>query len=152
VLWAYTYGYNFGNTKVSDTRMWEVMKNWPAGYQLLPDYPSIQDDATGKFWTMDQLLAGQFYSEQEYQHTTGWRDGRVATYSPEPGLRMQRSQKMHLRFTKVFWGFGEEVSVGQILYGRRYRTAHGPVFHCEVGQSSGFNLPYLNSQSKKYER
>ncbi len=86
VLWAYTYGYNFGNSKVGDTRMWEVMKNWPAGYQLLPDYPSVQDDETGKFWTMDQLLAGQFYSQQEYQHTLDSATGRGATYLPHAGL------------------------------------------------------------------
>lgn len=86
VLWAYTYGYNFGNSKVGNTRMWEVMKNWPAGYQLLPDYPSIQDSETGKFWTMEDLFAGKFYSEQEYQHTLDSATGREATYHPKAGL------------------------------------------------------------------
>ncbi len=86
VYWAYTYGYNFGNVKISDSRMWEAMKNWPAGYQLLPDYPAIQDEATGKFWTMEEQLATTFYSEQEYQHTIDSATGRNATYSPSAGL------------------------------------------------------------------
>lgn len=104
VLWAYTYGYNFGNSKVGDTRMWEVMKNWPAGYQLLPDYPSVQDDETGKFWTMDQLLAGQFYSQQEYQHVLDASTGRESKYLPHAGLPNAAFAKDALAFHQSVLG------------------------------------------------
>lgn len=67
VFWAYTYGYNFGNSKVDDTTMWEIMKNWPAGYQLLPDYGAVQDE-NGKFWTTEEMYGPNFISQQEYTH------------------------------------------------------------------------------------
>lgn len=88
VYYAYTEGYNFGNPKVSPTRMWEVMKNWPAGYQLLPDYPAVQDDETGKFWTIeDMYVNGGFYSSQEYSHAQGgWTGHGVEKYLPKSGL------------------------------------------------------------------
>jgi len=67
VFWAYTYGYNFGNSKVSDTTMWEIMKNWPAGYQLLPDYGAVQAE-DGVFWSTDKMYGEDFVSKQEYDH------------------------------------------------------------------------------------
>ncbi|MEK7628009.1 MAG: alpha/beta fold hydrolase [Patescibacteria group bacterium] len=99
VYWAYTYGYNFGNPKVGITRMWEVMKNWPAGYQLLPDYPTVQDES-GKFWTLDQMYSGgTFYSEQEYSHKI---DGAMQRkdYLMTSGLPNTRFAKDAVEFHK----------------------------------------------------
>jgi len=144
VLWAYTYGYNFGNKKVSDTRMWEAMKNWPAGYQLLPDYPSIQDDATGKFWTMDQLFAGQFYSEQEYQHVIAASTGRGSTYSPHAGLPNASFAKDALDFHKNVLGD----SVKKYPWVKYYMVAGTgqdtvQYFSGKLVSRPGFNLPIL---------
>jgi pimeloyl-ACP methyl ester carboxylesterase len=144
VLWAYTYGYNFGNTKVSDTRMWEVMKNWPAGYQLLPDYPSIQDGASGKFWTMDQLLAGNFYSQQEYQHTIDSATGREATYSPRSGLPNVAFAKDALSFHQSVLGD----SVKKYPWVKYYMVAGTgqdtvQYFTADLVQRPGFSLPIL---------
>jgi pimeloyl-ACP methyl ester carboxylesterase len=98
VYWAYTEGYNFGNPKIGINRMWEVMKNWPAGYQLLPDYPAVQDES-GKFWTLKQMYAiPDFYSEQEYQHTLDSATGRNATYHPTAGLPNHRLAEDQLAF------------------------------------------------------
>ncbi len=68
VIWSYTEGYNFGNKKVSNAKMWEIMKNWPAGYQLLPDWTAIRDKKTGRIWSTDEMYGDGFISDQEYQH------------------------------------------------------------------------------------
>lgn len=69
VYWAYTYGYNFGNIKVSNGKMWEIMANWPAGYQLLPDYPFVKDAKTGETWSLEKsYLSKDFITYQEYQY------------------------------------------------------------------------------------
>jgi pimeloyl-ACP methyl ester carboxylesterase len=68
VFVAYTEGYNFGNKKVSARKMWEIMKNWQAGYQLLPDWQSVRDKETGRVWTLDEMYGDGFISSQEYAH------------------------------------------------------------------------------------
>jgi len=88
VLWAYTYGYNFANTKVSDTRMWEVMRIGRRAISFCPTtrrYRMMPRGSSGP-WTS---FCGTVYSEQEYQHTLDGAMGRVATYSPRPGFRMR---------------------------------------------------------------
>ncbi len=102
VLWAYTYGYNFGNSKISDSRMWEAMKNWPAGYQLLPDYPAVQDAETGKFWTMEQQLDTNYYSVQEFQHALD--AGNENPYTPSAGLPNPAFARDALNFHKNVLG------------------------------------------------
>ena len=99
---AYTEGYNFGNPKVSSSRMWEVMKNWPAGYQLLPDYPAVQDDETGKFWTLeDMYVNGGFFSSQEYNHAVGgWMGHGEQKYLPKSGLPNAQFAKDTIAFHK----------------------------------------------------
>ncbi len=144
VYWAYTYGYNFGNTKVSDTRMWEVMKNWPAGYQLLPDYPAIQDDETGKFWTMDQQLGTNFYSQQEYQHTIDSATGREATYHPSAGLPNKRFAKDALAFHQNDLGNSVKKYPG-VKYYMVAGTGQPTVqyFTAKLVSRPGFDLPIL---------
>src|SRR3989344_463427 len=66
--YAYTNGYNFGNSKLSDTTMWELMGNWQAGYQLIPSYSFIQDSESGEFWPMEKIYGTSWISEQEYSH------------------------------------------------------------------------------------
>ena len=144
VYWAYTYGYNFGNTKVSDTRMWEAMKNWPAGYQLLPDYPAIQDDETGKFWTMDQQLATNFYSQQEYQHTLDSATGREATYTPTAGLPRAAFAKDAFDFHTSVLGNSVKKYPG-VKYYMVAGTGQPTVqyFTAKLEPRPGFNLPIL---------
>jgi len=63
---AYTQGYNFGNTKISDTSMWEIMGNWEAGYQLMPKHSFIQEGTS--FWPVDKIYGDEWISLQEYEH------------------------------------------------------------------------------------
>ncbi|MBI3632255.1 MAG: alpha/beta fold hydrolase [Candidatus Vogelbacteria bacterium] len=75
-FWSYTNGYNFGNKKISDTKMWEVAANWPGGYQLLPDYKFLQN-ADGSFWSIDRTYGDGYITQQEYDHyLKAKKDGR----------------------------------------------------------------------------
>lgn len=150
VYWAYTYGYNFGNTKVSDTRMWEVMKNWPAGYQLLPDYPALQDAETGKFWTMDQQLATDFYSEQEYSHAQGGWMQNDKSYRPHAGLPQPKFAKDALAFHQNELGD----SVKKYPWVKYYMVAGTgqdtvQYFTARKETRPGFDLPILVLQKVK---
>ncbi len=88
VFWAYTQGYNFGNKKVSDAKMWEIMQNWPAGYQLLPDWTAVRDKKTGRVWSLDEMYGDGFISEQAYSHwIAGGKQGQPLTGLPNAALR-----------------------------------------------------------------
>ncbi len=145
VLWSYTYGYNFGNKKISDARMWEAMKNWPAGYQLLPDYPAIQDDATGKFWTMDQQLDTNYYSYQEYQHTLdGAQSHGASKYTPQAGLPQPAFARDALAFHKNILGD----SVKKYPWVQYYHVAGTgqdtvQYFTAKLEERPGFDKPIL---------
>lgn len=98
VYWAYTYGYNFGNKKVSDAKMWEIMKNWGAGYQLLPDYPIIQDAKTGRVWSLDEMYGNNFVSYQEYEHYKAAKEAGkpyVITYGLPNKKLLKEGRDMH---------------------------------------------------------
>ncbi len=66
-FWAMTQGYNFGNEKISNEKMWDVSSNWPGGYQLLADFPIFQD-SNGKLLPPAQAYAStDWIGFQEYQ-------------------------------------------------------------------------------------
>jgi pimeloyl-ACP methyl ester carboxylesterase len=68
-FYAFTEGYNFGNSKLSDERMWEIAGNWAGGYQLLPSYPFIidaDDPAKGPVG-LEAMLHENWISTQEYE-------------------------------------------------------------------------------------
>ncbi len=67
-FYAFTHGYNFANSKLSDTSMWEIMGNWEAGYQLLPSYSFIQDNDGANFWPIEKIYGTSWISQQEYEH------------------------------------------------------------------------------------
>lgn len=144
VYWAYTYGYNFGNTKVSDTRMWEVMKNWPAGYQLLPDYPAVQDAETGKFWTVEEQMGrSDFISQQEYDHGIAGM-GREQKYLPTYGLPNKNFAKDALDFHRSALGD----SVKKYPWVKYYMVAGTgqdtvQYFEATYTQRPGFDAPGL---------
>lgn len=66
--YAYVHGYNFGNLKLSNERMWEIMGNWEAGYQLFSFGNFVVDAQTGEEWTDEQLFGTDWVGEQEYEH------------------------------------------------------------------------------------
>lgn len=98
VFWAYTYGYNFGNSKVDDTTMWEIMKNWPAGYQLLPDYGAVQRD-DGSFWTVEEMYGPNFISQQEYDHYID-AGGAESDYQITYGLPNETFRNVRVAFAE----------------------------------------------------
>jgi len=53
---TFTKGYNFGVPMITDEHLWEVGSNWPAGYQLMPDYTFITGN-TGT-WPLDETFYG----------------------------------------------------------------------------------------------
>jgi pimeloyl-ACP methyl ester carboxylesterase len=67
-FYAYTEGYNFGNSKLSDSRMWEIAANWMGGYQLLPDYPFIidADNPSNMTQGLEILFNENWICAQEY--------------------------------------------------------------------------------------
>ncbi|MDP2744304.1 MAG: alpha/beta fold hydrolase [Dehalococcoidia bacterium] len=68
-FYAMTDGYNFGNAKLTNTRMWEISGNWEGGYQLLPDYPFLVEEKLGKeIWGIDKINTEDWISLQEYDH------------------------------------------------------------------------------------
>jgi pimeloyl-ACP methyl ester carboxylesterase len=67
VFWALTEGYNFGNRKVSNPKMWQIMQNWEAGYQLLPDWPVVRDKKTKRMWTLDEMYGDGFIPGEAYR-------------------------------------------------------------------------------------
>jgi pimeloyl-ACP methyl ester carboxylesterase len=68
-FYSFTEGYNFGNSKLSDERMWEIAANWMGGYQLLPSYPFIidADDPSKGPMGLETMLKENWISTQEYQ-------------------------------------------------------------------------------------
>ena len=85
-FWAYLYGYNFGNGKISDRRIWEVSANWAGAYQLFPDYPFIEGE-DGKMWSLDKSYDGDWISWQEYNHTLDKRARGEPDAKPTIGLK-----------------------------------------------------------------
>jgi uncharacterized alpha/beta hydrolase family protein len=67
-FYSFTEGYNFDNSKLSDTRMWEIAANWAGGYQLMPDYPFILDgnDPSRRPVGIEAVLKENWISSQEY--------------------------------------------------------------------------------------
>ncbi|MEK6977414.1 MAG: alpha/beta fold hydrolase, partial [Candidatus Hydrothermarchaeota archaeon] len=67
---ALTGGYNFGVNPllVTDYQVWGFARNWPGAYQLLPDFPFIQEsDAKGN-WTLEESFYGGWISYQAMEH------------------------------------------------------------------------------------
>jgi pimeloyl-ACP methyl ester carboxylesterase len=53
-FYALTNGYVFGNPSVRQELMKILEQNWPAGYQLSPQKPFIQESGTGKVLTVEE--------------------------------------------------------------------------------------------------
>lgn len=84
-LWALTEGYNFGNSKLSNEKMWEVSGNWPGGYQLLADFPIVQNE-NGKFLSPSEAYASDnWISTREYQKFIKLNASDI-DYTPVPGI------------------------------------------------------------------
>jgi pimeloyl-ACP methyl ester carboxylesterase len=68
-FYSFTEGYNFGNKKLTDERMWEIAANWMGGYQLLPSYPFIldADDLAKGPVGLEAMLHENWISTQEYK-------------------------------------------------------------------------------------
>lgn len=141
VLWAYTYGYNFGNTKVSDGRMWEVMQNWPAGYQLLPDFPSITD-STGRTWSVAEMSDPKFYSYQEFQHQI--QASLIdQVYTMKPGLPNEKFAKDAIAFHKYLGDSVDKYAGVKYFHiaGDKQDTVQS--FTAELEERSDMDKPFL---------
>lgn len=102
-LWALTEGYNFGNKKLSDEKMWEVSGNWPGGYQLLADFPILQDEK-GTFLTPEQAYSGSdWISTREYQKYL-YEQVNGRTYTPVAGIPNKKMALDGLAFHKTVLG------------------------------------------------
>ncbi|MDD9953633.1 MAG: alpha/beta hydrolase [Candidatus Woesearchaeota archaeon] len=65
-FYAFAQGYNFGNKKLSNEKMWEIMPNWEAGYQLIQaEFEAFDQD--GNDISMDFLFGEDWISHMEYK-------------------------------------------------------------------------------------
>ncbi|MBM2831531.1 MAG: hypothetical protein HW414_583 [Dehalococcoidia bacterium] len=112
-FYAMTDGYNFGNLKLTNTRMWEISGNWEGGYQLLPDYPFLVEEKLGKeIWGIDKINTEDWISIQEYDHylaaeTIRWALGEKAAkpYKYRYGLPNRDFARKSIDFHKELGDF-----------------------------------------------
>lgn len=115
---TFTKGYNFGVPMITDQHLWEVGGNWPAGYQLMPDYTFISGEAGtwsldesfyGSDWISGQLKAsiekklaekGVVTEEQARQLITGMLKSGVPNHDLAKNMQAFRQQYNAMKLSK----------------------------------------------------
>ncbi|MBU1974804.1 MAG: alpha/beta fold hydrolase [Nanoarchaeota archaeon] len=64
---TFTKGYNFGidYKLITTQQIWDMGKNWPGGYQLIPDWEFVKDE-NGNLLSMQETLKGNWIPEVMY--------------------------------------------------------------------------------------